>query len=203
MSPQNNLNAKFPSIGGVRKGRGSLNAETIDKLQNPSDITSVSKKFPIRNTKNYKNLPYNSKLKNYAKQLRKAGNLAEVLFWNQVKRKQFKSLDFDRQKIIGNYIVDFYYANTNVVVKIDGSSHNNKQANDAKRNVYFQSLGLTVIHVSDVDIKQRLPEVMEMLMKHPAFGSLQNNKAPRLSARISGGFFLKQKKGLQQQPFKF
>ncbi len=163
-----NQDAKFPSLGGVPEGRGGQTAATAKEPKKPCGLATKNSSF--RNTKNYKSLPYNSNLKSYAKQLRKAGNLAEVLFWNQAKRKQFKNLDFDRQKIIGNYIADFYCANTNVVVEIDGSSHNNKQAYDAERDIYLQGLGLVVIHFSDVDIKQRLPDVMEMLENHPAFG---------------------------------
>ena len=69
---------------------------------------SINRGGPMfRNTKNYMALPYNPKLKERAKELRQAGNVSEVLFWNQVKNKQFKGFDFDRQKIVGNYIVDF------------------------------------------------------------------------------------------------
>ncbi len=64
----------------------------------------------MRDTKKYRSLPYNPALKERAKALRRAENLAEVLLWNPLKRKQFLGLDFDRQKIIGNYIVDFYCA---------------------------------------------------------------------------------------------
>lgn len=53
-------------------------------------------------------LPTNPKLKQKARDLRKQGVLSEVLFWNEVKRKKFLGLDFDSQKIIGNFIVDFY-----------------------------------------------------------------------------------------------
>ena len=62
----------------------------------------------MRHTKEYLSLPYNPQLKERAKALRHAGNLSEVLLWNQLKRGQFKGLDFDRQKIIGNY----YYSDT-------------------------------------------------------------------------------------------
>ncbi|MGQ4005164.1 DUF559 domain-containing protein [Francisellaceae bacterium CB300] len=55
-------------------------------------------------------LPYNPKLKQRARELRKAGNLSEVLLWQKIKNRQLLGLDFDRQKIIGNYIVDFYSA---------------------------------------------------------------------------------------------
>ncbi len=36
----------------------------------------------------YLKLPYNSKLIERAKELRKAGNLSEVLLWNELKRKK-------------------------------------------------------------------------------------------------------------------
>ncbi len=121
-----------------------------------------------RNSKNYFSLPYNPNLKERARELRKAGNLPEVLFWNNVKNKQFKGFDFDRQKIIGNYIVDFFCTNCNVVIEIDGSSHDNKQEYDAERDVYLESLGLTVIHIPVVDVMKRIKDVMEMLYNHPA-----------------------------------
>ena len=101
-----------------------------------------------RDSKKYFDLPFNPALKERAKALRKAGNLAEVLFWQQVHRKKFKGYDFDRQKIVGNYIVDFYCANCGVVVEIDGKSHDHKQEYDAKRDEFLQSLGLTVIHIT-------------------------------------------------------
>lgn len=131
-----------------------------------------------RASKNYFNLPYNPKLKERARELRKAGNLPEVLFWNQVKRKQFKGFDFDRQKIIGNYIVDFYCGNCQVVIEIDGSSHDEKQDYDAERDAFLESLGLTVIHIPVEDVMKRMDEVMEMLYNHPA---LQKEKPPRPS----------------------
>jgi len=111
----------------------------------------------------YKELPYNPKLKERAKELRKAGVLSEVLFWNQIKSKQFLSLDFHRQKIIGNYIVDFYCPELNLVVEIDGDSHNDKFEYDQKRNEYLKSLELKVIHFDDLDIKKNLDGVMDSL----------------------------------------
>ena len=114
-------------------------------------------------------LPYNPALKERAKALRKAGNLAEVLFWQQVHRKKFLGLDFDRQKIIGNYIVDFYCANVQAVVEIDGSSHDNKQEYDAARDAYLESLGLTVIHITDDAVLKDLPQTMEDLKNYAVF----------------------------------
>jgi len=64
----------------------------------------------MRNTQKYKSLPFNPALKDRAKTLRKAGILHETLLWLELKSKKLNGLDFDRQKIIGNYIVDFYCA---------------------------------------------------------------------------------------------
>ena len=71
-------------------------------------------------------LPHNPTLKKLAREKRKAGILPEVLFWQQVHKKKFYAIDFDRQRIIGNYIVDFYVKSLGLVVEIDGSSHDNK-----------------------------------------------------------------------------
>ena len=121
-----------------------------------------------RSTQNYMRLPYNPKLKERAKELRKAGNLPEVLFWQRVHKRKFKGYDFDRQKIIGNYIVDFYCTNQNVVIEIDGSSHDAKQEYDEARDEYLKSLGLEVIHIPAKEVLQNLDGVMEMLFNHPA-----------------------------------
>jgi very-short-patch-repair endonuclease len=122
----------------------------------------------MRKTNNYYALPFNPKLKDRARALRKAGNLAEVLLWNQIKGNQLLGLDFDRQKIIGHYIVDFYCAQQRVVIEVDGNSHDDKQEYDAQRDAYLMGLGLFVIHVSDNDVKSNLNNIMKMLLNHVA-----------------------------------
>jgi very-short-patch-repair endonuclease len=131
-------------------------------------MAAADQAHSVRSTKAYYSLPYNQKLKEYARELRKAGNLAEVLLWQQLKNKQLRGLDFDRQKIIGNYIVDFFCASCHMVIEIDGCTHNDKAEYDAEREAYLQSIGLTVIHLDDHDIKKELNGVMDMLYAHPA-----------------------------------
>lgn len=106
------------------------------------------------------NLPYNIKLKSRARALRKAGVLSEVIFWLQVHKEIFWKIDFDRQRIIGNYIVDFYVKTLGLVIEIDGSSHNSKEAYNKKREDYLVSLGLEVYKISDLRVKHDLNNVM-------------------------------------------
>ncbi|MGJ4850545.1 endonuclease domain-containing protein [Bacillota bacterium Meth-B3] len=137
----------------------------------------------MRNRKAFMSLPYNPELAGLARELRKAGNLAEVLFWRQVHRGRFKGYDFDRQKIIGNYIADFFCANCGVVIEIDGHSHDERTEHDAERDAFFEGLGLAVIRIAARDILGNLEGVMIMLRDHPAL----RGSPPRLRAPLQGG----------------
>ena len=122
----------------------------------------------MRKTKAYKSLPFNPALKNKAKALRKAGILHEALLWLELKGKKLHGLDFDRQKIIGNYIVDFYCAEKAVVIEVDGGTHDSKQAEDLQRDEYLRTLGLTVIRLLAKDVLQNMAGVIVLLKNHPA-----------------------------------
>ena len=110
-----------------------------------------------------KNLPYEYKLKERAKALRKTGNLSEVLFWKQVHKGLFWKIDFDRQRIIGNYIVDFYVKTLGLIIEIDGNSHNYKVKYDSIREEYLLSLDLKIFKVSDFRVLNDLDNVMKEL----------------------------------------
>jgi very-short-patch-repair endonuclease len=122
----------------------------------------------MRNRNNYVSLPYNPELRDRAKELRRAGNYAEVLMWRQFHRKKFRGYDFDRQKIIGNYIVDFYCLDCNTVVEIDGNSHDTQAEYDQERDSYLLGLGLRVIHILARDVLNNIDGIMEWLYDHPA-----------------------------------
>ncbi len=111
-------------------------------------------------------LPYNPKLKDRAKELRQVGNLSEVIFWQAVKNGQFHKIDFDRQRVIGNYIVDFYCKQLGLVIEIDGESHNYKIEYDETREVFLKALGLEIIHFNDIDIKNDMDSVLNYIEQY-------------------------------------
>ena len=108
-------------------------------------------------------LAYNLGLKQKARELRKAGNLSEVLLWNKLKKGQMLGFDFTRQQIIGNYIVDFHCSALDLVIEIDGESHNFKGEYDEIRDEFLKSLGLEVLHFKDIDVKKSLIDVMAQI----------------------------------------
>jgi very-short-patch-repair endonuclease len=129
------------------------------------EITATINNIPI--IRNFvENLPFNPALSRLTKGKRKEGILSEVLFWQQVHKRKFHKIDFDRQRIIGNYIVDFYVKTLGLVVEIDGNSHDNKAEYDAKRQLYLENLGLKVYRIQDIDVKKNLSIVMLKLEKY-------------------------------------
>ena len=112
------------------------------------------------------NLPENRELLGYARKNRKAGNMADIAFWRQVHNKMFHGLDFDRQKVIGNYIVDFFVKKLGLVIEIDGGSHNEKADYDIQRDKYLENLGLKVFHTTDYDVLQHVNIVLSDLREY-------------------------------------
>lgn len=126
------------------------------------EILTIIHDIPIK--KNFVvNLPYNVSLKSRAKALKKAGNFSEVVFWKEVRNKSFWNIDFDRQRIIGNYIVDFYVKALGLVVEIDGEIHNFQEEYDSKRESYLKDLGLKVFRISTTKILFDTENVMKDL----------------------------------------
>lgn len=161
-------------------------------VETPNHKTIFIKKIKIK-LNPILELPYNPKLKHRAKDLRQAGNLPEVLFWMQVTKGGFHKIDFDRQRIIGNYIVDFYVKKLGLVIEIDGVSHIGKEDYDRERENFLISLGLRVYRIRVEDIMQRMPEVMVALedfiikqygIEPPRLSGtppMEGNEPPRLS----------------------
>ena len=111
----------------------------------------------------------NKKLKNNAQKLRKNATEEENLLWYKFLRKH--PVQFRRQYIIGNYIVDFYCHGAKLVVELDGSQHcePTEIQYDRKRTAYLESLGLYVLRISNLDVMRRFYDVcnaVDMAVKH-------------------------------------
>ncbi|MBT3215891.1 MAG: endonuclease domain-containing protein [Candidatus Marinimicrobia bacterium] len=104
---------------------------------------------------------YNPKLKQLSRNLRNNSTLSEVLLWNQLKQKQMMGFQFNRQRPIGEFIVDFYCPKLKLVIEIDGESHNDRENEDQRRTDFLESLGLTVIRFDDNQVKQGLEYVLQ------------------------------------------
>ncbi|RJR18845.1 MAG: endonuclease domain-containing protein [Nitrospiraceae bacterium] len=112
-------------------------------------------------------LLYNNKLKPFSRSLRSNMTDAEKLLWSKIRRKQLKGLQFYRQKIIGNYIADFYCPKLKLVIEVDGGQHYSSEGreNDRVRDNYMTGAGITVIRFSDKDVLTNLEGILEEIWK--------------------------------------
>ena len=108
----------------------------------------------------------NSKLTVNAKNLRKNMTKEERHLWYDFLK--FLPYTFHRQKVFGNYIVDFYCATASLVIEIDGSQHyeDKGKKSDLKRDLYLQNLGLKVVRYSNYDINRNFEGVCADIVKH-------------------------------------
>ena len=89
-------------------------------------------------------LPYSRTTKPLARELRKNQTGAEELLWYRIRRKQILGVQFNRQRPIAGYIVDFYGVQAKLVIELDGCQHYepDAMAYDFERTKVLESLGL-------------------------------------------------------------
>ncbi|MFD3001918.1 endonuclease domain-containing protein [Pontibacter toksunensis] len=118
----------------------------------------------------HKVIPYQPNLKELARQLRQNSTLSEVLLWNELKNRQLLGLNFDRQKPLNNYIVDFYCKQLMLAIEVDGDSHDYSYTEDKVRQETLEELGVRFLRFDDAAVKQELSNVIRVIegwvMKH-------------------------------------
>ncbi len=108
----------------------------------------------------------NPNLTGNAKTLRKNMTKEERHLWYDFLKQL--PITINRQKVIGKYIVDFYCASENLIIEIDGSQHYTVQGleHDKNRDKYLNSLGLTILRYTNLEIKRNFKGVCEDILQH-------------------------------------
>jgi very-short-patch-repair endonuclease len=104
-------------------------------------------------------LPYNPKLIERAKELRKNITPAEKKLWSEYLRNfQFRVL---RQRPIHHFIVDFYCPTLKLVIEIDGESHFTEEGKDydIERTLILKGYGLKVIRFTNNQVLNEFDSV--------------------------------------------
>jgi len=113
-------------------------------------------------------LLYNNQLKQFSRNLRSAMTDAEKLLWSKVRRKQLKGCQFYRQRIIGEYIVDFYCPKANLIIELDGGQHYTEEGRkkDKDRDDYLKKEGYKILRFSDRELFENFQGVMERIYEN-------------------------------------
>ena len=106
---------------------------------------------------------HNPKLTEKAKSLRKNMTKEERRLWYDFLRSY--SIRFLRQKVIDNYIVDFYCHEARIAIELDGSQHYEEKGllNDRLRTEKIESRNLTVVHIPNNEVNQNFRGVCEYI----------------------------------------
>ena len=98
-----------------------------------------------------------------AKELRKNMPPWERKLWYEFLRNY--PLRFQRQKAIGNYIVDFYCANIGLVIELDGDGHYTAEQveKDKHRTKELEAMKLTVLRIPNIDVDRNFLNVCEYI----------------------------------------
>lgn len=104
---------------------------------------------------------YNKENIPLAKELRKDMTPWERKLWYEFLRHY--PVRFQRQKAIGNYIVDFYCAKARLVIELDGGGHYTAEQaeKDKHRTKVLEAMDLTVLRICNLDIDRNFGGVCE------------------------------------------
>jgi very-short-patch-repair endonuclease len=110
-------------------------------------------------------LPYNKGLKEFSRDLRKNMTEAETVLWWKLRKRQINNCQFYRQRIIGNFIVDFYCPEGKLVIEVDGSQHYSEpgKEKDKLRDNHMADLGLKVLRFSAREVMENLEGVVKVV----------------------------------------
>ncbi|MBN1395479.1 MAG: endonuclease domain-containing protein [Pirellulales bacterium] len=91
--------------------------------------------------------------------LRRKSTPPEQILWSVLRGRRLCGLKFRRQESIGQYIVDFCCRDLKLIVELDGMSHDEKTADDKKRDEWLRKEGYQVFRVTNWDVNEDLEAV--------------------------------------------
>ena len=106
-------------------------------------------------------------LKNFAQENKRFPTEAEELLWEHIRAKRL-SVKFNRQHIIGDYIVDFVCIERKLVVEVDGGYHTEYEQieKDEHRTERLNDMGFQVIRFSNEDVCSDINKVLKEIKRN-------------------------------------
>ena len=106
----------------------------------------------------------NPTLKPLAQELRRNMTKEERHLWYDFLKKL--PVKFNRQKVIGSYIVDFYSAEAKLVIELDGAQHYEEQSRekDIMRDAYLNSLGILVLRYTNIEFHKNFEGICKDIL---------------------------------------
>ena len=98
-----------------------------------------------------------------ARRKRREPVAAEKQLWRNLRGKRLGGFRFRRQHAIDRFIVDFYCAETRLVVEVDGPTHDGTIEADAQRQRVLEALGFRVLRFRNEEVFEELGMVLRKI----------------------------------------
>ncbi len=128
-----------------------------------------------------------------ARRLRRDSTGPERVLWDVLRSRGLAGMKFRRQHPIDPYVVDFYCHDEQLVIELDGDSHDESRFEyDMRRQNKLESIGLTVVRISNDDVLTDMDSVVAAILKAVGrdveTGERWDEPSPQPSPRGRGSF---------------
>ena len=103
---------------------------------------------------------------NQARHLRQDQTRSENLLWSRLRNRQLEGWKFRRQVPRGPYIVDFFCAETGLVIELEGGIHRLRPEEDKARALDLERQGYRVLKIQNQDLFNDVEGVLTEILRH-------------------------------------
>lgn len=110
-------------------------------------------------------IPYTQQALTNAKRLRKNMTYSEVKLWMELRNGNMLGYDFDRQKPMLNYIVDFYCKDLMLAIEVDGVTHEDEHVTikDPIRQEEIEAYGISFLRLNALDVVRDMKNTLRTI----------------------------------------
>jgi very-short-patch-repair endonuclease len=101
----------------------------------------------------------------FARHQRRTARSYEQLLWQLLRNRQRRGKKFRRQHPLGIYTADFYCAEAQLVVEVDGSPHDSAEGKrkDEARDAWMRAQGIEVLRFGGFQVEFETQQVLERI----------------------------------------
>jgi very-short-patch-repair endonuclease len=96
-----------------------------------------------------------------AREMRQAPTAAENALRQELRGRKLCGVKFRRQHTIDRFIVDFFSAEADLIIEVDGDIHDYSKEEDKARQAFLESLGYKVFRFSNEQVLNHMIEVLD------------------------------------------
>ena len=103
-----------------------------------------------------------AELHRFASEMRRNPTEPEKRLWRYLSNSQLEGFKFRRQEVVGWSIADFACPSVNLIVEVDGDTHDDP-AKDQRRDAKLGEFGYRIVRVTNLDVMHNMEGVLTLI----------------------------------------